>query len=117
MAILKKEVEQAFVKNILVAKDTNVFQIKTIKQKFVNQLERWQSDNKIDKDWCEVLGYYNNLTGIKSWKMVVFKYKGRLYHIEHFTFFYCMGYDTNNINILNSVVENEFSKFPQLFVE
>lgn len=108
------------IKENLICKDANALQIKTIKAKMVNQIERWKYSDPIDPDWSEIIGYYNDTTSSKIWKMIIFKYnKGankRLYIIDNVSYFLCVGmYNQENYSNLDILIET--GKIPQLFID
>lgn len=104
------------IKENLIVKDTSVLQVKTIKIKMLNQIERWKYSEPIDPDWSEIMGYYNDASSNKLWKMIIFRYsKGmnkKLFIIDNVSYFLCI-----DRNCTEKYITDETNKIPQLFVD
>jgi len=108
------------IKENLICKDVNALQVKTIKSKMINQIEKWKYQDPIDPDWSEIIGYYNDTSSIKTWKMIIFRYsKGvnkRLYIIDNVSYFCCIEmYTKDHYTETDIIIET--SKIPQLFLD
>jgi len=107
-------------KENLICKDVNALQVKTIKAKMVNQIERWKYSDPIDPDWSEIIGYYIDTSHTKLWKNIIFKYskgiKSKLFVIDNVSYFCCVGmFHQENYTEVDIIIET--NKIPQLFID